>query len=256
MPTTCKVAQKGDRRFLHELVELLLGRVAWFSMFFRCSRVVTMHNPGLSAARACKQCFQCLILEPPGLRIADRILQRLDAVQDEQRAMLADQPGQPFAAFPWAALCRVGVVEELERLLDEQVGRRLPRFAGPLAVERPIEVAFDARPALGRHPLADPVGDERRLADTAPGDQRVDIQSRICPRRIKGIEPLVAAEEDRGRMLGDARRGDFDLITAPVPQVDDIATVETWWQLAVVDANRNDFLTVFPRKLHLAIDPV
>ena len=108
----------------------------------------------------------------------------------------ADEPSQPFAAFPWAPLDGVGIVEELERLLNEQVGRSLPRFAGPLAVKRPIEVAFDARPALGRHPLADPVGHERRLADTAPGDQGVDIQPRIRPGRIEGVEPLVAAEED------------------------------------------------------------
>src|SRR5262249_46278049 len=130
------------------------------------------------------------------------------------------------------------------------------RFAGALAVEGPVEVALDARPASGRHPLADPVGHERGLADAAPRDQRVDVQLRIGPGRIERIEPLVAAEEDPGRMLGDARRGEPDLVAAALAQVDDIATVEAGRQLAVVDANRDDLPAVVPRELDLAIDPV
>ena len=113
MPTILQVAQKGDRRFLHESVELLLGR---------CGLVLDVLQvlAGGDDAQArnvsdqrLQQRFQRRILEPAGLRIADRILQRLDPVQDEQRAMLPDQSGQPFAAFPRGALGRVRVVEEL-----------------------------------------------------------------------------------------------------------------------------------------------
>ena len=185
-----QVAQEGDRRLLHQLVELLLlGR----RLVLDVLQVLAGGDDaqaGIVGGQTLQERFEGLILEPPGLRIVHRILQRLDAVEDEQRAMPADEPGQPFAALPRAALGGVGIVEELERLLNEQVGRGLPRFAGPLAVERPIEVAFDARPALGRHPLADPVRHERRLADAAPGDQRVDVQSRIRPGRIERVEPV------------------------------------------------------------------
>ncbi len=170
-----EVAQEVNRRLLHELVELLLlGRRQALDVL-QVLAGGDEAQAGVVGRQTLQERFEGLILEPPGLRIVQRILQRLDAVEDEQRAMPADEPGQPFAAFPRAALGGVRVVEELERLLNEQVGRSLPRFAGPLAVEGPVEVAFDARPALGRHPLADPVGHERRLADTAPGDQRVDV---------------------------------------------------------------------------------
>ena len=94
--------------------------------FGRCSRGGDDAQAGIVSSQTLQERFESLILEPAGLRIADRILQRLDAVQNEQCLMPADEPRQPFAAFPWAALGRVRVVEKLERFLDKLVGRSLP----------------------------------------------------------------------------------------------------------------------------------
>ena len=256
VPTIWRWRSERDRRLLHQPVELLLlGR----RLVLDVLQVLAggdQAEAGIVGGQALQERLEGLILEPPGLGIVHRILQRLDAVEDEQRAMPPDERGQPFTAFPRAAFGGVGVVEKRESFLDEQVGRGLPRFARALAVERPVEVALDARPALLRHPLADPVRHQRRLADAAPGNQRVDIQCRVRPGRIKRVEPAVAAEEDCRRMPDDARRGELDLVTASLTKLDDIAAVEAGRQLAVVDPNRDDALALFPRELHLAIDPV
>ncbi len=112
MPTIWQVAQQVNRRLLHKPVELLLlGR----RLVLDVLQVLAGGDEaqaGVVGGETLQERFEGLILEPPSLRIVHRILQRLDAVQDEQRAMPADEPGQPFAAFPRAALGRVGVVEE------------------------------------------------------------------------------------------------------------------------------------------------
>ncbi len=121
-----EVAQKVDRRLLHKLVELLLlGR----RLVLDVLEVLAGGDEaqaGVVSGQTLQERFQGLILEPTSLRVVERILQRLDAVEYEQRAMPADEPCQPFAALPRAALGGVGVVEEPERVLNEQVGRSLP----------------------------------------------------------------------------------------------------------------------------------
>ena len=196
-----QVSQQVNRRLLHQFVELLLRgrRLVLDVLQVLAGRDNTESR--VVGGQTLQERFERLILEPTGLRVVQRILQGLDAVEDEQRAMPADEPRQPFAAFPRAALGGVGIAEERERLVNEQVGRGLARFARSLAVKGPVEVALDPRPALNRHPLADPVRHQRRLADPAPGDERVDIQLRIRPGRIKGVEPLVAPKRIFGECL-------------------------------------------------------
>ncbi len=107
-----QVAQQGNRRLLHQLVELLLRGRRLVLDVLQVLAGGDDAQAGIVGGQTLQERFEGLILEPPGLRIVHRILQRLDAVQDEQRAMPADEPGQPFAAFPRAALGRVGIVEE------------------------------------------------------------------------------------------------------------------------------------------------
>ena len=83
-----QVAQQVNRRLLHELVELLLlGR----RLVLDVLQVLAGGDDaqaGIVGGQTLQERFEGLILEPAGLRIVQRILQRLDAVQDEQRAML------------------------------------------------------------------------------------------------------------------------------------------------------------------------
>ena len=64
-------------------------------------------------------------------------MQRLQPIQDEERALLLDQLGQALALVPGRTGGRVGVAKPGQRGGDERVGRDLSPFRRALAVERP-----------------------------------------------------------------------------------------------------------------------
>ena len=91
VPTICRWPQQGNRRLLHQLVELLLlGRRLALDVL----EVLAGGDDaqaGIVGGQALQERFEGLILEPAACGSFERILQRLDAVEDEQRAMPADR---------------------------------------------------------------------------------------------------------------------------------------------------------------------
>ena len=106
------MAQQGDRRFFTRFVELLFlgGRMS--ATLARCSRVVMITRPGLSAASSRNDSV-------PGLSASRTAGRRVGITvvrcrRDEQGTMLTNQPGESLATFVRAALGRVGITEEFE----------------------------------------------------------------------------------------------------------------------------------------------
>ena len=127
----------------------------WILVFLSIALMGLLAVPRRWAARllqAGQQGFQRVVLQLAGLR-AGRMLQRLDAVQHQQRAVLRDQFGQPRSFVPGQRLA-VGhgrVAEEFQSGGDEHrgVGRSLGAglvalAAGTLVVEGPIKIPLDA----------------------------------------------------------------------------------------------------------------
>ena len=122
-----QVADQADGGFEHQLVELV------FRLRRETVDVGQMLASGDDAQalillhETLQECFQSLILQPTRLpgAIRGRVLQGFDAVEHEQRFVLANEPGQPFTAFPRGTFHRVGVAEEGEGVVNEQVGRGL-----------------------------------------------------------------------------------------------------------------------------------
>src|SRR5687767_5168195 len=67
-----------------------------------------------------------------------RVLQRLEAIEDQQRAALRDKLREPLPLLPSirGARGQRGITEELQCRLQEDI-------ATPLTIERPVEVALD-----------------------------------------------------------------------------------------------------------------
>ena len=136
------------------------------------------------------------VLEPPlDLRPARRVLQRLDAVEDEQGALLPHQIGEARAAVVERAGLGVGIAEEAEGVVDERLGGG-DLVLAPLAVERPVEHPRGPAPAVGRHAVQ-PAGDQRRLADASEGHQGEDVDGRVLPGGVEPGELRLAADEVR-----------------------------------------------------------
>ena len=95
-----ELAQQADGDRLGQVVEVLLaarrGRRRP-SRSARAWRLLTTQRPGLDWASARSRSRQVGIEQAAGLRAADRLLQRLEAVEDQQRALLADEVGEPRA---------------------------------------------------------------------------------------------------------------------------------------------------------------
>ena len=79
-------------------------------------------------------------------------MQRLQAIEDQQRPSLADEPGQPPAFVERArrAARHRRVVEEGEGFGQKRVGRNGSLLARALAVEGPREGSVAPRPVLMR----------------------------------------------------------------------------------------------------------
>src|SRR5436190_6694667 len=107
-----------------------------------------------------------------------RILQGLEAVEDEQAAPLADDAGEALAFLERAGgaggegFVRV-VAEEGEGFLEEQVGGSGDLLARSLAVKAPRKGGVAAGPVL-RGELGGPLGDEGGFPFAAEGDEGED----------------------------------------------------------------------------------
>jgi hypothetical protein len=146
------------------------------------------------------------------LRPARRVLQGLDAVEDEQRALLPDERGETGAAVVEGAGLGVGIAEEAEGVVEERLGGGDP-LLHPLAVERPVEDAGGAAPVVGGHAVQ-PAGDQGGFADASEGDEGEDVDFRVLPGGVEAGELGLAADEMR---TGDGEAAEVEVGEALTP---------------------------------------
>ena len=151
-----------------------------------------------------------------------RMLERLQAIEDEQGAVPRDERGEARALVPRGrgAVGQLGVAEELERGGDEDRGVGGGLRTGvvalgtrALAVKRPVEVTLHAAMPLAREQRLRPPRGDGGLPRPADGDQRDDprppglVGERVGPQGIEVGEDFFAAFEDASvvflRELGD-----------------------------------------------------
>jgi hypothetical protein len=142
------------------------------------------HNaePRIVARQLPQQDLETRIFEP-SLLLPRRILQRLQAIQDEQRALLLQEARQALALVPGRTCVRLRIAKIPQRRGDKQVCRDLLAFRSPLAVER---IAIHARStAIVRLRRTNkPVVHQGCLAHTTPGHQGDYIALGMVPGRI------------------------------------------------------------------------
>jgi hypothetical protein len=102
---------------------------------------------------------------------AGRVLERFDAVEDEQGAFAGDGVGEQTAFVPRRERRLALHAEPFEGVGKEGVFGSLPVFLGALAVEAPGVEAPRAEPALALEAL-EPVLDEHGFAHTTPRNER------------------------------------------------------------------------------------
>ena len=119
-------------------------------------RVVTTHSHGCCAASPFSSAAIALVLQLARRGRGGRVLQRLEAIEDEQRPPLADEPAsrRPLSNAPAALPASRRVAEEGEGLVEKQVGRSRQLLARPLAVERPRKHGLAPRPVLNARSAA------------------------------------------------------------------------------------------------------
>ena len=127
-----------------------------------------------------------------------RKLQRFQAVQDEQAALPGHLVRQCLPLFPGKSGGGDGYVEPLQRRIEKNVFRRLPRVAATLAEEAPAEHAFSSPPAI-KPQLVEPAGHQGRLPRTAGGDELQHMGlAAVGPGGIQGSPLDFPAKENRG----------------------------------------------------------
>jgi hypothetical protein len=162
-----------------------------------------------------EQDCDALVLELARRGRGGRVLQRLQAVEDEQRPPLAHQRGQPPALVerPVRAARQGRVAEKGEGFLEKQVGRGRQLLARALAIEGPRERGVAHRSILGRQ-RRDPLRDQRGLPFATQRDEGEDAGPRILgatnlePRLVEQLHFGIAPDQLRRRLSDDA--GDVD----------------------------------------------
>ena len=195
--------------------------------------------------------------------MADGLLERLEAIEDEQGALLLHEPGEAGA---FAGEVGVGVAEPLERHLEEVAdvagagAGAVGEIAGALVVERPVEIGEWVGPAGVVFPVffdeagAHPFDEERGFAYAAPGDEAEDMEA-AGPGAVEQGEFGVAPEEKLGVVVEEFGRVDA-LGLAGVLQLDDIAPVKAGREGAVVDADGDDAPPLRAGELDFLVHPL
>ena len=133
---------------------------------------------------AAQERAQALVLELARLRTRP-VLQRLDAVEHEQRAPRHQRLGDRLALGGRAG--RLDFHAELgQRPVEKLVGRGRALLRA-LAVERPAEHAIGAAIAVGLQ-ARQPFVDQRRLARAALGDEREDVGLFVAPGFVEALQ--------------------------------------------------------------------
>ena len=104
------------------------------------------------------------------LSVSARALHRLDAVHDQQHALLLEDVRQAMGALADAVEGLRVLAKKRQRLREEPIGRASAFLVGALAVEREGERRLRSAPADFRHFVEESVG-ECSLASAARRDQ-------------------------------------------------------------------------------------
>ena len=121
---------------------------------------------------------QPLVLQLARRGRGGRVLQRLQAIQDQQRPPLAHQLRQPpaFVERPLRTDGHLRVAEEGEGILEKHVGRGRYLLPRPLAVERPRQHRLAPRP-LPMRQLRRPLRHQRRLPLAPQRNERDHVRT-------------------------------------------------------------------------------
>lgn len=122
------------------------------------------------------------------------VLERLYAVENEQRAFAGDGVGEQTAFVPRRERRLAWHAEPFEGMGEKGVFGGLAVFLDALAIETPRIDTPRVKPALTLKTL-EPVLDEHGLAHAAPGDEGNDGGVRLGEREIKKSEFLFATNE-------------------------------------------------------------
>ena len=152
-----------------------------------------------------------LVLELARRGREGRVLQRLQAVENEQGPPLAHERGQPpaFVERALRASRQLGVAEKGEGFLEKQVGRSRQLLARALAIEGPRERGIARRPILGRE-RRDPLRDQRGLPFATERDEGENAGPRafgttnLEPRLVERLHFVIAPDQLRRRVPDDA----------------------------------------------------
>ena len=212
-----QVLQKADGDLVGQLLQIVISRRLRAQI---AQRLATGHHAetGILHRQNIEQFAQIGIGDLSGLRVIERILQWLQPVEHQQRAMLLHEPSQPRAL---ARRVGIFVAEKLQPLFEKRpdTGRAGLVFAvrarslivkGPVEVEQRIRFARLVLPLLGDEGLLHPLRQQGGLADATPSDDAKDIH-RLCsaPGLIQQSQLRLAPEKVLRRMAVEAGRGDF-----------------------------------------------
>ncbi len=166
-------------------------------------------KPQAGVGQPLEQGGEALVLELARRGRGGGVLQRLQAIEDEQRPSFADELGQPPAFFERtrATLSHRRIAEEDEGFLEKHVARGGRLLARALAVEGPREDGITPRPVLMRQ-LRRPLRHQRGLPLASEGNEGEDVG----PHRLAahGLVPRIGEELGLGVAADEIRRGVFD----------------------------------------------
>ena len=126
-----------------------------------------------------------------------RMLERLEAVEDEQGSAPDDGPGQEPALVPGRELGIVLYLKPSQRVVEERIVRGLAVVARALAVEAPAIDPLCAAPTVGFEPI-EPAIDEPRLPHPPPRPTPRHACARHRPRFRRGASAPPRGRGTRG----------------------------------------------------------
>jgi len=110
---------------------------------------------------------------------ARRILERLQAIQNQQGSTMRDELRQSFALLPRRSEPWIWISKPVESSVEEFICRRSVPTAA-LSVKGPAKNKLRRAIMFSSHP-SEPMVDECRLSDPSPGNDCNDIYVLVCP---------------------------------------------------------------------------
>src|SRR4029077_1713925 len=119
-----------------------------------------------------------------------RILERLQAIQNQQDSTMRDELRQSFALLPRGSDPWIWISKPMESRVKKFIRRRsVP--TGALSVKGPTKNQFRIAILFSGHP-SEPMVHERGFPDTTPGNDCNDIDMLVCPCVIQESDILLS----------------------------------------------------------------